>query len=41
VDIWTTTRANLPFIGVLVALLMLVTYVPSVSLGLVNWVNGS
>jgi tripartite ATP-independent transporter DctM subunit len=41
VDIWTTTRANLPFIGVLVALLMLVTYVPSVSLGLVNWVYGS
>lgn len=41
VDIWTTTRANLPFIGVLVALLMLVTYVPSVSLGLVHWVYGS
>ncbi len=41
IDIWTTTRANLPFIGVLVALLMLVTYVPSVSLGLVNWVYGS
>ncbi|MFC6672728.1 TRAP transporter large permease [Marinobacterium aestuariivivens] len=41
VDVWTTTRANLPFIGVLVALLMLVTYVPSVSLGLVHWVYGS
>lgn len=41
VDMWSTTRANLPFIGVLVSLLLLVTYVPVVSLGLVNWVYGS
>ncbi len=40
VDMWTATRANLPFIGVLIALLMLVTYVPAVSLGLVHWVYG-
>lgn len=35
-DVWGTTRTNLPFIGVLVLVLMLVTYVPAVSLTLVN-----
>ncbi|EGU60399.1 TRAP transporter large transmembrane protein [Vibrio nigripulchritudo ATCC 27043] len=40
VDIWSTTRANLPFIGVLIALLLLVTYVPFITLGLVDWVYG-
>lgn len=29
------TRTNLPFVGVLIAVLLLVTYVPEVSLGLV------
>ncbi|WP_104400472.1 TRAP transporter large permease [Vibrio penaeicida] len=41
VDIWSTTRANLPFIGVLIALLLLVTYVPFITLGLVDLVYGS
>ena len=40
VDIWRTSKANLPFIGVLVGLLLLVTYVPSISMGLVNFVYG-
>ena len=35
-DIWQTTRTNVPFILLLVALLLLVTYVPFVSLGLVE-----
>lgn len=35
-DVWRTTRTNLPFIGVLVLVLLLVTYVPAVSLGLVD-----
>jgi tripartite ATP-independent transporter DctM subunit len=35
-DIWATTRANLPFIGVLLGLLLLVTYVPIIPLGLVE-----
>lgn len=35
-DIWATTRMNLPFIGVLFALLMVVTYIPIVPLGLVE-----
>jgi len=41
VDMWSATRANLPFIAVLITLLLLVTYVPNVSMGLVNWVYGS
>ncbi|MEH6651700.1 MAG: TRAP transporter large permease [Motiliproteus sp.] len=41
VDIWRTSYANLPFIGVLFGLLMLITYVPSISLGLVHLVYGS
>jgi TRAP-type C4-dicarboxylate transport system permease large subunit len=35
-DMWKVTRVNLPFIGVLVALLLLVTYVPAVPMFLVN-----
>jgi C4-dicarboxylate transporter, DctM subunit len=35
-NVWDVTRANLPFIGVLVATLLLVTYVPSVTLYLVE-----
>jgi C4-dicarboxylate transporter DctM subunit len=35
-DMWKVTQVNLPFIGVLVALLMLVTYVPAVPMFLVN-----
>jgi len=35
-DIWSVTRANLPFIALLLALLMLVTYVPIISMGLVE-----
>ncbi|MBD1555796.1 TRAP transporter large permease [Vibrio sp. S9_S30] len=41
VDIWSTTRANLPFIGVLIALLLVVTYVPFITLGLVDLVYGN
>ncbi|MCD1643774.1 TRAP transporter large permease [Aurantimonas coralicida] len=36
-DIWRTTRTNLPFIGVLLVVLLLVTYVPAVSLSLVDF----
>ncbi|MDH5540655.1 MAG: TRAP transporter large permease subunit, partial [Rhizobacter sp.] len=35
-DMWAVTRVNLPFIGVLVATLMLVTYVPAVPMFLVE-----
>ena len=35
-DIWAVTKANLGFIGVLMAVLLTVTYVPSVSLFLVE-----
>jgi len=37
--IWETTRTNLPFIAVLAFILILVTYVPSVSLGLIGLLN--
>jgi tripartite ATP-independent transporter DctM subunit len=36
-DIWQTTKANLGFIGVLLATLFLVTYVPAIPLSLVNF----
>ena len=36
-DIWKVTRANLGFIGVLLAILLVVTYVPVFSLGLVEF----
>ncbi|MEO7850836.1 MAG: TRAP transporter large permease [Rubrivivax sp.] len=35
-DMWKVTRVNLPFIGVLVATLMMVTYVPAVPMFLVD-----
>ena len=35
-DIWATTKTNLPFIGVLLFVLLLVTYVPAVPLALVE-----
>jgi C4-dicarboxylate transporter, DctM subunit len=35
-DMWAVTRVNLPFIGVLVAVLLLVTYVPAVPMFLVE-----
>jgi len=35
-NIWDVTRANIPFIGVLLAVLLLVTYVPAVPLFLVK-----
>ncbi|MCA0996879.1 TRAP transporter large permease [Alloyangia pacifica] len=39
-DVWRTSIANLPFVGVLVLVLLLVTYVPAVSLSLVDLVYG-
>jgi C4-dicarboxylate transporter DctM subunit len=36
-DMWKVTRVNLPFIGVLLATLLLVTYVPAVPLFLVEY----
>jgi tripartite ATP-independent transporter DctM subunit len=35
-NVWDVTKANLPFIGVLGVVLLLVTYVPAVPLALVN-----
>ena len=40
-DVWSTTRTNLPFIGVLVLVLLIVTYVPAVPLWLVGVFYGS
>ena len=37
--IWETSRTNLPFIGVLAFILLLVTYVPSVSLALTEYIK--
>ncbi len=36
-DIWEVTKVNTWFIGVLLAVLLLVTYVPPVSMGLVDY----
>jgi tripartite ATP-independent transporter DctM subunit len=36
-DVWEVTRVNVRFIAVLLAVLLLVTYVPAVSLTLVRW----
>jgi TRAP-type C4-dicarboxylate transport system permease large subunit len=36
-SVWDVTKANIPFIGVLLAVLLLVTYVPFVTLGLVDF----
>jgi C4-dicarboxylate transporter, DctM subunit len=35
-SVWDVTRANIPFIGVLLATLLLITYVPVTTLGLVE-----
>jgi tripartite ATP-independent transporter DctM subunit len=35
-SVWDVTKANIPFIGVLLATLLLITYVPVVTLGLVD-----
>jgi tripartite ATP-independent transporter DctM subunit len=40
-DIWETTKVNVPFITALVAVLLLCTYVPVLSLGLVDLFYGS
>ncbi len=37
--IWETSRANLPFIGVLALILLLVTYVPQISLALTEFIQ--
>ena len=39
-DVWAVTRANLPFLAVLVAVLMICTYVPAVPMWLVNLMYG-
>jgi tripartite ATP-independent transporter DctM subunit len=39
-DMWEVTKVNVAFIGVLVAVLLLVTYVPWVGLGLVEFFYG-
>lgn len=39
-DIWRTTRVNLWFIGVLFAILMINTYIPAISMVLVNFIYG-
>ncbi|MEZ5650014.1 MAG: TRAP transporter large permease [Burkholderiaceae bacterium] len=39
-DIWSTTRANIGFVTVLIAVLLLVTYVPAVPLSLVRFFYG-
>jgi C4-dicarboxylate transporter, DctM subunit len=36
-NVWTVTRANIPFILVLLATLLLITYVPVTTLGLVDY----
>ena len=38
-DIWEVSKANLPFIGVLFLVLLLVTYLPAIPLALVHWLN--
>lgn len=36
-DIWEVSKVNIPFVAVLLAMLLLVTYVPAVPMLLVNW----
>jgi TRAP-type C4-dicarboxylate transport system permease large subunit len=36
-DMWKVTRVNLPFIGVLFVLLMMVTYIPAIPMFLVEY----
>jgi C4-dicarboxylate transporter DctM subunit len=35
-NVWDVTKVNLPFIGVLIGVLLLITYVPAIPLALVN-----
>jgi TRAP-type C4-dicarboxylate transport system permease large subunit len=35
-DLWEVTKVNLPFIGVLLLVLLLITYVPSIAMWPVN-----
>ena len=35
-DIWEVSKANLPFIAVLLAMLLMVTYIPAIPMSLVN-----
>ena len=39
-DIWETTKVNLPFIGALLALLLISTYLPAISLLPVRLIYG-
>ena len=39
-NIWDVTKANIPFIGVLLVVLLLVTYVPAIPLSLVKFFYG-
>jgi C4-dicarboxylate transporter, DctM subunit len=36
-NVWTVSKANIPFIGVLLATLLLVTYVPASTMFLVDF----
>ena len=36
-SVWDVSKANIPFIGILLAVLLLITYVPVVTLGLVDF----
>ena len=36
-DMWKVTRVNLPFIGLLVVLLLMVTYIPAIPMFLVEY----
>jgi TRAP-type C4-dicarboxylate transport system permease large subunit len=36
-DIWSVTKVNIPFIVLLLVLLLLVTYVPVIPMGLVEY----
>jgi TRAP-type C4-dicarboxylate transport system permease large subunit len=35
-SVWDVTKANIPFIGVLLATLLLITYLPATTMSLVN-----
>ncbi len=37
-NIWDVSKANIGFVGVLLVVLLLCTYVPAVPMYLVNWV---
>jgi tripartite ATP-independent transporter DctM subunit len=39
-SVWDVSKANIPFIGVLLAVLLLITYVPVVTMGLVHFFYG-